>query len=67
MSVWAESLKTLGESSIHPLSGTGGITQKVNMLGMQDREACPAFTVHVWTAQTQKGRGSSPMGRGGQP
>lgn len=36
-------LETLGESSILPFSGTGGITQRVNMRGMQDREACPAF------------------------
>lgn len=28
-----------------------GITHKVKTLGMQDREAWPASTVHMWTAQ----------------
>lgn len=71
--MWAESWKTRSASSILPFSGTGGITQKVNMLGMQDRAATPAFTVHTWMAQyppTPPGWGhaalpSPPQGQGG--
>lgn len=47
VSVWAKGLKILGESSVLSFSGKGGITQKVNMLGMQEREACLALTAHV--------------------
>lgn len=60
-------MKTLSESAILPFSGAGGITQKVNMLGMQDREAWPAFTVHAWTGQRSPRGGWGVMdGRGGR-
>lgn len=50
-SVWVESWKTLCESPVLPFRGTGGIAQKVNTLGMQDRDAMLAFITHMWPAQ----------------
>lgn len=69
VSAWAESLKTLRESSILSFSGTGGITQKASMLGMQaggggtGGGAAPPVMVQAWKAQPH-GRGRQPLGRG---
>lgn len=51
-------LETPGNSSVLPFSGTVGITQKVSMLGMQDKEA--TRKPHSFHSCGQ----SSPVGRG---